>query len=87
MVQQLTAESMKLAELQIELNERINALMQETYRRSYSRTPTKSKRVTPEIRVSVRKLAADFPDMSHQELADAHGINPGRISEILHGKR
>jgi hypothetical protein len=32
-------------------------------------------------------MAANNPDASHQEIADAHGINPGRVSEILHGKR
>ena len=87
MVQQLTAESTKLARLQIELNERIDALMQETYRRSYSRAPVKSRRITADVRASVRAMAANNPDASHQEIGDAHNINPGRVSEILHGPR
>jgi anthranilate/para-aminobenzoate synthase component II len=32
-------------------------------------------------------MAACEPDASHQEIATAHGINIGRVSEILHGKR
>jgi hypothetical protein len=32
-------------------------------------------------------MAADFPDMSYQSLAEAHDINIGRVSETLHGKR
>jgi hypothetical protein len=87
MVQQLTAESTKLARLQIQLNARIDALMQETYRRSYTRAPVKSKRITADVRASVRAMAANNPDASHQEIGDAHNINPGRVSEILHGTR
>ena len=87
MVQQLTAESTKLARLQIQLNARIDALMQETYRRSYTRAPVKGKRITADVRASVRAMAANNPDASHQEIGDAHNINPGRVSEILHGTR
>jgi hypothetical protein len=87
MVQQLTAESTKLLRLQIELNERIDALMQETYRRSYTRAPVKSKRITAKVRSDVMFMAQQNPDMSHQEIATANGINIGRVSEILHGKR
>jgi len=86
-VQQLTAESTQLARRQIQINARIDALMQETYRRSYTRAPTTSRRVTAAVRASVRGMAACEPDASHQEIATAHGINIGRVSEILHGKR
>ena len=86
-VQQLTDEGTKLARRQYEINLRINALMQETYRRSYTRAPVKSKRITNDIRASVHHMAANNPDASHQEIAEAHNINIGRVSEILHGKR
>ena len=86
-VQQLTAESTKLARRQFVINLRIDALMQETYRRSYSRAPVKSKRITAKVRSDVMFMAQQNPDMSHQEIGDAHNINPGRVSEILHGKR
>jgi hypothetical protein len=86
-VQQLTAESTQLARRQYEINLRINALMQETYRRSYTRAPVKSKRITADVRASVRHMAANNPDMTHQDIAEAHNINIGRVSEILHGKR
>jgi len=87
MVQQLTAEGVQLARRQLEINARINALMQETYRRSYTRTPVKSKSVTAVVRASVRAMAAANPGASHQEIAEAHNINQGRVSEILHGTR
>jgi len=86
-VQQLTAEGEKLARRQYVINLRINELMQETYRRSYSRAPVKSRRITADVRASVRAMAANNPDASHQEIGDAHNINPGRVSEILHGPR
>jgi hypothetical protein len=86
-IEQLTAEGVELAHRQLEINACINALMQETYRRSYTRAPVKSRRITPAIRASVRQMFADLPDASHQEIAEAHDINPGRVSEILHGKR
>jgi DNA-directed RNA polymerase specialized sigma24 family protein len=86
-VQQLTAESTRLAYRQHKINARIDALMQETYRRSYTRAPTTSRRITAGVRASVRHMAANNPDASHQEIAEAHNINIGRVSEILHGKR
>ena len=86
-VQQLTAEGLQLARRQLEINARINALMQETYRRSYTRTPVKSKRITAKVRSDVMFMARQNPDMSHQEIAAANNINIGRVSEILHGKR
>lgn len=86
-VQKLTAVGVQLARRQLEINARINALMQETYRRSYTRTPVKNRRVTADVRASVLAMAANNPDASHQEIAEAHNINPGRVSEILHGTR
>ncbi len=86
-VQQLTSESAVYARRQIQIAARIEALMQETYRRSYTRAPTTSRRITAAVRASVRQMVADFPDMPHQDVATSHGINIGRVSEILHGKR
>jgi antitoxin component HigA of HigAB toxin-antitoxin module len=87
LIGQLTEESKTLARRQLYIAEKINQLAEETRRRTYDRAPSTSKRVTAAVRASVREMAMDFPNMSHQALADAHGINPGRISEILHGKR
>ena len=87
LITELTGESKTLARRQLYIAGRINALMQETYRRSYTRAPTTSRRITEAVRQSVRVTAANNPDMSHQALAEAHNINIGRVSEILHGKR
>ena len=87
LISELTDEGVKIARRQFEINLRINALMQETYRRSYTRAPVKSKRITADVRASVRATAEANPDMAHQEIAEAHNINIGRVSEILHGFR
>lgn len=87
LIGELTEESKRLARRQLYIAQKINQLAEETRRRAYDRAPVKSRRVTSEVRASVRAMAAANPNMSHQELADAHSINPGRVSEILHGKR
>jgi hypothetical protein len=84
---ELTDESKRLARRQLYIATKIEALTNETRRRQYERAPVTSNRVTAAVRQSVRDMAAQHPDLSHQALAEAHGINPGRVSEILHGKR
>ena len=87
LIGELTEESKRLARRQLYIAQKINQLAEETRRRAYDRAPATSRRVTALVRASVRAMAETNPDMSHQALAEAHGINIGRISEILHGKR
>jgi hypothetical protein len=87
LIGELTEESKRLARRQLYIAQKINQLAEETRRRAYDRAPTTSRRITAEVRSSVRAMAVQCPQMSHQALAEAHGINIGRISEILHGKR
>lgn len=87
LIAELTEESKTLSRRQLYIATKIGQLAEETRRRSYERAPTTSRRVTAAVRASVRLMAANDPDMSHQALAEAHGINIGRVSEILHGKR
>lgn len=87
LVRELTEESKVLAQRQTVIAQKISELMEETRRRAYKRAPATSNRVTAAVRLSVRLMAAAHPEMSHQALAEAHDINIGRVSEILHGKR
>ena len=87
LIGELTEESKKLARRQLYIAQKINQLAEETRRRSYDRAPVTSRRVTAAVRNSVREMAEQFPDLSHQAIVEAHDINIGRISEILHGKR
>ena len=86
LIAELTDESKRLARRQLYIAGKISQLAEETRRRTYDRAPVSSRRITPAIRASVRLMVADFPHMSHQEIATAHEINLGRVSEILHGK-
>ena len=83
----LTEESKVLARRQLYIADKIQQLSEETRRRAYERAPVTSRRVTQTVRASVRRMAEFHPEMAHQALAEAHGINIGRVSEILHGKR
>ena len=87
LITELTEESQKLARRQLYIAIKIQQLSQETRRRSYSRAPVTSRRVTAAVRQSVRSMTALHPSMSHQDVAEAHGLNIGRVSEILHGTR
>lgn len=87
LIGELTEESKRLARRQLYIAQKINQLAEETRRRSYDRAPITSRRITAAVRLSVRVMAAEYPNMTHQALAEAHGINIGRVSEILHGKR
>jgi hypothetical protein len=46
-----------------------------------------SNRVTPSLAQAVVQYHLDHPQASWQEIAKVFGVNPGRISEILTGKR
>jgi hypothetical protein len=84
----LTEESKTLARRQIYIATKIQQLSEETRRRHFGkRAPATSRRVTKGVRVSVRQMAEANPDMPHQAIAEAHDINLGRVSEILHGTR
>lgn len=51
------------------------------------RAKVKSKKVTPAIAKAVRKLSYANPYMHEADIAAIFKINPGRVSEILTGKK
>lgn len=71
-------------ELAMEVRSIIYGLM---YRRPAARRMgVRSRRITPAIRAQIIELA-DTTDMHSSEIAAEVGVNPGRVSEILHGDR
>ncbi|HVT83089.1 MAG TPA: hypothetical protein VHM90_20800 [Phycisphaerae bacterium] len=57
-------------------------------RRSYvRRAPVHSNPVTPAIKAQIIALANANPAMHESEIAAQLGVNPGRVSEVLHGLR
>jgi len=88
LIYELTAESQQLAKRQTQIAKQITKLAQETTRRSPVRYgPRRRRMVTPAIVTSVKAMAAAHPNMLLDEIAQAHNIDGGRVSEILAGKR
>lgn len=55
-------------------------------RRKYTRTATKSRKLTSGLAYTIKRYAQNNKHLSHQEIANAFSVNPGRVSEALHGK-
>lgn len=52
-----------------------------------ARAPATSAKMTDEIREQIQQIHKENPKLSQQEIARRVGVNPGRVSETLHGKR
>lgn len=66
----------------------LDKLAEETRRRPpVRRAPVKAKRITKELRAQIVVYAHENPAASCQDIGVAFGINSGRVSEILAGKR
>jgi transcription initiation factor TFIIIB Brf1 subunit/transcription initiation factor TFIIB len=86
-IPEIREEMFELANQMQLMARRMKMLAQETYRRSYERAPVRSRRITQRVRAEVHAYRHENPTASFQDIANAFGINPGRVSEILHGKR
>ena len=62
-------------------------LAAELRRRSGSRAPITSVEMTPELADEIRDYEEQNPGMSQQAIANTFGVNHGRVSEVLKGKR
>ena len=72
----------------LRLASEINALVVEMVREpAVRRAPTQSPYVTDKVVKAVRRLADNNPDVPMNRIAEHFGINQGRVSEILNGKR
>jgi hypothetical protein len=72
-----------------EVRTRIESSLKEMYR-DYSlgrKAPKQSKPVTEETKRLVHIYAGNYPNATQQQIAEYFGINMGRVSEILTGKR
>ena len=88
LVYELTMESKTLARRQLYIAQKIEKLTKEMERRPPIRkAPRRRRKVTPEIVASVKAMAAAYPNMLLDEIAQRHNIDGGRVSEILAGKR
>lgn len=66
----------------------LHALAEETKRRPPVRhAPVAARKVTPEITRAIRATARANPDLTNREIGRLHGVDGGRVSETLAGKR
>jgi len=71
-----------------EVAEELRRLVVALFRRPYvRRAPVKSKPMTPELKMRLREAARQNPDMSYQDIGVLLGVNAGRVSEAVAGKR
>lgn len=87
---------MRLPEIQEELrawakalgNPRLAQLADEmTRKRNTLPAAPRSKRMTPAIAARIKSIHASCPEMTQLQIANIVGVNPGRVSETLYGKR
>lgn len=83
---------MRIPEIRTELHtisKRIEELAEELKRRPATGRGTvgRSRRISAIMRTSIKTLARTNPKATHQWIAKHFGVNPGRISEVLNGKR
>lgn len=66
----------------------LNDLADQIGRRAIgTRAPVTSVKMTDEIRDEIHRIHKENPKLSQHEIARRVGVNPGRVSETLHGKR
>lgn len=72
----------------MELSAELRTMADETRRRKLSvKTPPKNKKMTRGLKKQIVAYKLANPNLSHQEIAVALGVNTGRVSDALHGKR
>jgi hypothetical protein len=62
-------------------------LAAEIKRRTGTRAPANSTKMTPELAEEIREYAEANPGMAHQDIAVVFNVNHGRVSEAIMGKR
>lgn len=81
-IQELAAEGRE--ELLARLFPVLNAMYRR--RRAPERKPI-AKPMTPELRAQIRAFANDYPELTQLQIGNHFGVNPGRVSEAVYGKR
>jgi hypothetical protein len=56
-------------------------------RKAVRKAPVTSVPMTPELAERIRECARLHPDWTYERIAQHHGVNTARVSEVLAGKR
>lgn len=51
------------------------------------RAPTAKEKLTPQLRAQIIAYARAYPDAHLSDIAEWFKVNPGRVSEVLNGRR
>lgn len=65
------------------------ALEQLLYRKKgkHPRAPRTALTITPAMAKGIRKMKADNPEMANRDIGLLYGVDGGRVSEVLNGRR
>ncbi len=79
----------RLHELAVELDLPELAELAEETRRQYHgrRAPVRARAVTDNMASRIKEYAAENPSTPQRDIGQAFGIDGGRVSEVLFGKR
>lgn len=77
--------SMGLAADAARLSQALRLLVRRPYARE--KAPARSAWVDASLAAEIRKMARTYPNMPQQKIAEAFGVNAGRVSEALQGDR
>jgi hypothetical protein len=71
------------------LARRLDDAREELHRRPLARprAPVESRPVNARLAARMRHYALGHPDLSQQAIAEAFGVNHGRVAEVLRGDR
>ena len=74
----------RLTELAVEI-----AMLSEQIkrRRRVKVAPPAARRMTKELAAQIRQYAKEHPTWTQMQIAKKFGVNPGRVSEAIRGKR
>lgn len=56
-------------------------------RKAHRKAPVRSQPITPGLERKIRGLRRRYPKLSQQKIGEMVGVNSGRVSEALVGKR
>lgn len=72
----------------ISVAEKIKRLAEETRKRpAHRKAPAKARPISQELEESIMEFARQNPKASQFEIGKRFGVNQGRVSETLRGKR
>lgn len=67
---------------------KLRRLAEETRRRRpVKRAPSRARRITAEVVRAIRDVARSQPDWSNRKIGQTCGVDGGRVSEVLAGRR